>query len=419
MKIRKTLLFILAGIAAAVCLYIIGAGILEMIQRSLGSTAGMGETYRTGRMVRGIPDYTAGAGESGKAAQSQAEETLAGMSLEEKAAQLFIITPDTLAGGETVTQADRNFEEAYRERPVGGFIMMSENIRSPEQISALNRDLLTLGREVSGIVPFLSVDEEGGTVTRIASNESFGLTDAGNMSDIGSRGDPQAAYEVCAYIGGYLKEYGFNLDFAPDADVWNNEENTVVRYRAFSSDAKEAAEMTAKAVEGFHSQEICTALKHFPGHGATSEDSHQGFAWSDRTLEELRECEYLPFQAGIDAGSEFVMVGHISVPEVTGDDTPASLSKEIVTDLLREELDYQGIVITDAMNMGAISEHYSSRESAVAAIEAGVDMILMPSDFYSALEGITEAVENGTIAEERLDQSVMRILQLKAEISGK
>ena len=337
------------------------------------------------------------------------------MTIEEKAAQLFIVTPESLTGGPTVTEADDTLEEAYRSLPAGGFIMMQGNIISPEQITELNSRLEEMSLETVGVIPFLSVDEEGGTVTRIASNDSFPVEDVGNMSEIGAAGDSRKAYEAGAYIGKYLRDYGFNLDFAPDADVWNNPENTVVRYRSFSSDPGTASEMTAAAIQGFHSSGIWTALKHFPGHGATAEDSHEGFAWSDRTLDELRQCEFLPFEAGIEAGSEFVMAGHISVPEAAGEDTPASLSEKVISGILRDELGYDGIVVTDAMNMGAVTEHYSSAESAVMAVQAGADVILMPSDLQSAYQGILDAVQEGKITEDRLDESVRRILELKTE----
>ena len=206
------------------------------------------------------------------------------------------------------------------------------------------------------------------------------------------------------------------MDFAPDADVWSNPANEVVRYRAFGSDAQLVSSMVSEAVDGFHSAGICTSLKHFPGHGGTSEDSHDNFAYSDRSLEELRSCEFLPFQAGIEAGSEFVMVGHITLPQIAESDTPATLSKTVVTDILRGELGYTGIVITDAMNMGAIAQNYSADRAAVQAVQAGIDMILMPSDFYSAYQGILDAVKNGEITEQRLDESVKRIIDLKLKL---
>ncbi|HJD45546.1 MAG TPA: glycoside hydrolase family 3 protein [Candidatus Mediterraneibacter norfolkensis] len=344
---------------------------------------------------------------------TEQESAIDKMSLEEKVAQLFIVTPEALTGGAALTSVDSTLESAYGDCPAGGFILMQGNIETPEQVKELNEDLLEMSREQTGLIPFLGVDEEGGTVARIASDPDFPVENAGNMSDIGKTEDPSKAYQAGAYIGSYLREYGFNVDFAPDADVWSNEANTVVRYRAFSSDPSVAAEMTAAETEGLMGEGIWSVLKHFPGHGNTTEDSHDGFAYSEKTLEELRQCEFLPFEAGIRAGSPFVMVGHISLPEVTGDDLPASLSKTIITELLRGELEFDGVVVTDAMNMGAIAEHYSSAEAAVMAVQAGADMILMPADFEAAYNGILQAVQEGQITEERLDRSVERILDLK------
>ena len=154
-------------------------------------------------------------------------------------------------------------------------------------------------------------------------------------------------------------------------------------------------------------------LKHFPGHGATEEDSHEGFAYSDRTLEELRQCEFLPFRAGIEAGARAVMVGHISLPQITGDGTPAVLSEAVMNQMLRQELGFQGIIITDALNMGAITENYTTEDAAVQAILAGADMLLMPADFQKAYQAVLNAVNDGRITRERLDESVLRILKVK------
>ena len=428
MKIKRALFILAAAAVTVICAVIIVAGVGELLGRPEASDI-RAEDPDESTDISGVRENEKGEAAMEPEGQEQenasrhtedskdngVEEILQNMTIEEKAAQLFIVTPESLTGGPTVTEADDTLEEAYRSLPAGGFIMMQGNIISPEQITELNSRLEEMSLETVGVIPFLSVDEEGGTVTRIASNDSFPVEDVGNMSEIGAAGDSRKAYEAGAYIGKYLRDYGFNLDFAPYADVWNNPENMVVRYRSFSSDPGTASEMTAAAVQGFHSSGIWTALKHFPGHGATAEDSHEGFAWSDRTLDELRQCEFLPFEAGIEAGSEFVMAGHISVPEAAGEDTPASLSEKVISGILRDELGYDGIVVTDAMNMGAVTEHYSSAESAVMAVQAGADVILMPSDLQSAYQGILDAVQEGKITEDRLDESVRRILELKTE----
>ncbi|WP_282924048.1 glycoside hydrolase family 3 protein [Mediterraneibacter massiliensis] len=418
-KKRKFLIFA-AVLLCLICIAVIGMSIREIIEKS-AETSSVGSRPKTtkdsGHTQEKRPEKKENEEiQQPKKSVSEAERILLEMTVEEKAAQLFIITPETLTQEEVLTQAGDVLQNAFASYPVGGFIMMQGNIVSPEQITELNHTIEGMSINAVGLKPFLAVDEEGGTVARIAGNETFPVENRGNMSDVGSTGDPMKAYETGAYIGGYLAEYGFNLDFAPDADIWLNPENTVVRYRSFGSDVQLVSDMTAAAVRGFHSAGICTALKHFPGHGGTAEDSHEGFAYAARSLEELRECEFLPFQAGIEAGSEFVMIGHITVPEITGEGTPATLSGNMVTDILRKELGYEGIIVTDAMNMGAISANYSSDTAAAEAVKAGVDMILMPADFYGAYEGILSAVASGEISEKRLDESVKRIIELKLKL---
>ena len=216
----------------------------------------------------------------------------------------------------------------------------------------------------------------------------------------------------------FLYDLGINMDNAPDADVLSNPQNTVVRDRSFGSDCEVVSEMALAELRGLESQGVIGLLKHFPGHGATAGDTHEGYAYTDASLEEMMANELVPFADGIEAGVDVIMVGHISCPKVTGDDLPASLSEKMTTQILRQEMGYDGFLITDAMNMGAVSENYSSSEAAVAAIRAGIDMILMPQDFQQAYEGILNAVESGELTEERIDESLRRITALKLKISG-
>lgn len=348
--------------------------------------------------------------------EDKAEIFVGQMSLEEKVAQMFVVTPDALTGVSGASQAGDITRSKYEEIPVGGFILMEGNIKAPEQLTALTSGLKDIAKQRMGLIPFLCVDEEGGTVTRIASNSGFSVQDVGRMSEIGATGDPQKAYEVGTVLGAYLSEYGLNVNFAPVADILLNSENSVVGSRSFGSDPELVASMVTNEIQGLHETNVATAVKHFPGHGYTEEDSHDGLAYSNRTLEEISSCELMPFQAGIEAGTEFVMVGHIAMPEITGNDTPASLSYDMVTEILRNQMDYQGLVITDAMNMGAISNLYSSADAAIQAVQAGCDVILMPLDFYSAYKGVVEAVRNGTILEERIDESVLRIVNTKLKM---
>ena len=197
-------------------------------------------------------------------------------------------------------------------------------------------------------------------------------------------------------------------------DVFSNPNNTVIGARAFSIDAKIAADMVESCVKGFHDANMLCTLKHYPGHGDTLKDSHYGTAVTNKTLEELRHNEFLPFKKGIQAGADFVMVGHILTPNITDSSTPATLSGTMIS-ILRDELEFDGVIITDAMNMAAISDEHSSAEAAVKAIQAGVDMILMPVDFHDAVTGVMNAVKNGVLMETMINDSVLRILCTKID----
>ena len=350
--------------------------------------------------------------------QNRINEIISGMTLEEKAAQLFMITPEALTGMDPVTAAGETTRKALEEYPVGGIIYFRKNLVNPEQVRTMTANIQTYAMERTGLPLLLSVDEEGGSVTRFGNNPGFDFDASADMKAIGESGDPQQAYELGERLGSFLYDLGINMDNAPDADVLSNPQNTVVRDRSFGSDCEVVSEMALAELRGLESQGVIGMLKHFPGHGATAGDTHEGYAYTDASLEEMMANELVPFADGIEAGVDVIMVGHISCPKVTGDDLPASLSEKMTTQILRQEMGYDGFLITDAMNMGAVSENYSSSEAAVAAIRAGIDMILMPQDFQQAYEGILNAVESGELTEERIDESLRRITALKLKISG-
>ena len=346
--------------------------------------------------------------------EEQAAQLVSQMTLEDKIAQMFVITPNALTGyASGVTAAGDTTKEAYQSRPVGGIVYMTDNLTDPEQTTTMLSNMQEIARERTGLPVFLCVDEEGGSVARIAGNNAFGVTDVGNMSDIGASGDVQNAYNAGSTIGSYLAALGFNVDFAPVADVLTNPDNQVIGQRSFGSDAQTVAGMVTSELQGLSAAGVYGTVKHFPGHGSTSGDSHDGAVSTDKTLEELMAEELVPFQSAIDGGVNFVMVGHISAPNVTGDNAPATLSKVLITDVLRGQMGYNGIVITDAMNMEAITGFYNSDKAAVLAVTAGADMILMPADYNTAYTGILNAVNDGTIAEERINESVTRIVKAK------
>ncbi len=347
--------------------------------------------------------------------EERTEEILENMTREEKVAQLFIITPEELTGVDSVQSAGSTTKEALTRYPVGGLVYFSGNLISYEQTKTMLKDTEYLAGSVMELPLFLAVDEEGGTVARIANNTDMGVKNVGNMCDIGATKDKNKAYEAGNTIGIYLEDLGFNLDFAPDADVLTNPRNTVVKKRSFGSDPVLVSEMSGMYLKGLEENGVIGALKHFPGHGATLADTHEGYAYIDKTYEELLEEDMIPFTEGVKEQVPMIMVGHIAAPSVTGDELPASLSSVMIEDILRNDLGYEGIVITDALNMGAVSNLYASDEACIMAFKAGADMLLMPKDFKTAYEGVLQAVENGDIPEERLDESVRRIIRIKLQ----
>lgn len=343
----------------------------------------------------------------------KAREALGAMSLEEKTAQLFFITPEALTGVEVATASLDSTKEAYDTYPVGGIIYFEQNIVSEEQFKEMTSGMRRISEERSQACAFLGIDEEGGRVARLANHEGLDIENVGPMLAIGQSGDVQKAREAGETIGAYLQEFGLDVDFAPDADVLDAEDNTVIADRSFGTDPSLAADMVAEMVEGLKSEGISATLKHFPGHGATKEDTHTEAAYTQKTMEELWQSDFLPFQAGIEAGADFVMVGHLAAPNATGEDTPAIFSEALVEGVLREQMGFEGIIITDALNMDAIMASYTSAQAAVKALQAGVDMLLMPADFTEAYQGVLDAVADGTLTQERIDESVLRILTLK------
>lgn len=338
------------------------------------------------------------------------------MSLEEKVAQLFLVQPEAIVDIGTATAAGDATKQAIDKTPVGGFVYFSDNLQSEQQVQDMLSKVQKYSEDRIGLPAFLSVDEEGGTVARVASTGRFDVTDVGDMAKIGASGDVQQARQAGETIGSYLSELGFNLDFAPDADVLTNPDNTVVKKRSFGSDPRVVSDMSLAVAQGLAQHQVYSVYKHFPGHGATAGDTHQGYAYTDKTLDELKQSELIPFENAIQNNAAFIMAAHISAPRVTGDDTPASLSKTMITDILRGQMGYDGIVVTDAMNMGAVTEQYTSAQAAVKALQAGADIVLMPEDFQEAYQGVLDAVKDGTLTEQRINESVTRIVKVKVHM---
>ena len=332
-----------------------------------------------------------------------AQTLLDGMTTQEKICQLLIVHPEALTGGGTVTGMTDELAAALRTYPVGGLLLSAGNMTSGEQLAALTA---ALSNECK-TAPLISVDEEGGRVARLMN--TVGTTKLGSMYSYRAQGT-QGAHDNAQTIARDIAAYGFNTDFAPVADVWTNKRSNAIGDRAYSDDYDEAAELVAAAVKGFHDGGVICCLKHFPGHGSTKTDSHDGAATVDKTLPQLRQEDLKPFMSGIAAGADMVMVGHLTVP--TMDDVPASLSRKIVTNLLRYDLGFRGVIVTDGLQMQALAQ-YADGEKAVLALAAGNDMLLEISDVPGTVAAIEKALVDGTLTQAALDQSVLRILQLK------
>lgn len=350
--------------------------------------------------------------------KSQTDKILETMTIEEKINQMFIITPEALTGIGNVVAAGDATRTALSKHPVGGLIYFAQNFEDEVQIREMLLNTKKYGKEICKVPLFIGIDEEGGTVARFGNSDTIEVEKIDNMSVIGAGGDKSKAYNVGVTIGCYLKDYGFNLDFAPVADVLTNSENQIVKERSFGSDPVAVSDMAIEVSRGLNEKGIISCFKHFPGHGATKGDTHEGFAFTDKTYEEIVKSELIPFIKAIENNQDMIMVGHISLPNVIGDNTPSSISDVMINDILKDRLGYKGVVITDALNMGALTNLYKSDEIAVRTVNAGVDILLMPEDFELAYTGVLNAVNDGTISEKRIDESVRKIIDLKLKINN-
>ena len=362
------------------------------------------------------------------------KEIMDEMSLDEKIGQLFFVRPEALEGRNVDTTVDPTIlEKSYEEQsekdkipttsisgiqienlqrfPVGGVAFFGKNIVTREQVASYIIDL----QKNSKYTMFIGVDEEGGLVSRLGNKEGMGVTKYPDMRSIGDTKDVNNAYNVGSTLASEMRNLGFNMDFAPIADIQTNPGNKVIGNRAFSTEATEVAKMVEAAVRGFLSQNFSSTLKHFPGHGQTLKDSHIGIAGSDVDLSTLLSREAIPFKAGIDAGADFVMTGHISLPNILSNHIPATMSKEIMTNILRESLGFKKIIITDSLEMKAILNYYKTDEIITNCIMAGVDILLMPKSLEEYFNRLKRMIVEDLIKEERINESTERILDVKVD----
>ncbi|WP_346913078.1 beta-N-acetylhexosaminidase [Clostridium sp.] len=328
------------------------------------------------------------------------------MSLEEKVGQMFIVGFDGY-------EVDDNIINLIKNKKVGGIILFSRNINTVNQTKKSIEKLNELNSE-NKFKLFMSVDEEGGIVSRIP--KEMGQFES--AWDVGVTGDLNYAFEHGKAIGKTIKSLGVNLDFAPVLDVNSNPNNPVIGVRAFSDDPEIVKKMGTEVYKGLRSTGILGVGKHFPGHGDTDVDSHVGVPVINKSLEELKNLELIPFKYAIDNGVDMIMVSHLYLPQLDKEYV-ASISKNIVTKILREELGFNGVIVTDDMIMEGVKGKYPTSESAVKAIEAGDDLIIVSAGIHdqnSAIDGVMEAVRNGIISEKRINESVYRILKLKGNM---
>ncbi len=350
--------------------------------------------------------------------EARAQEILAGMSLKDKIGQLFMVRPDQVKkGGKSVKKLTPQMKKRLKKYRIGGVIMFGNNISSPKQIKAFNKALTKASYEYSGLPMMISVDEEGGRITRLAYRSNFKVTKFKSMLAIGRTGNTYKAFKVGRTIGKYLKKYGFTADMAPVADCFTNPKNTVIGDRSFGSDPELVSDMVYSAINGFHRSGIMTTLKHYPGHGDTKADTHKQTVKVRKSWKSLKKLELVPFIENLDH-TDMIMASHIRCTGISKTIAPTSISKTMIQKKLRNQLGYDGVVITDAMEMDAISQNYSPAEAAVRAIIAGCDIILCPDNLSKSFNGIRDAVKSGRISEERLNESVLRIIRLKLKYSG-
>lgn len=361
-------------------------------------------------------------------AVSNVDSIISKMTLEEKIGQMITVSVENW-NDEGFTIMEDEVAEIISVSSVGGVILFEENLQDTEQIVNLTTAFQNAALNSKNKLPlFISTDQEGGEVVRL----KYGTSLPGNMA-IGATNNTQYANDIGSILGNELSALGINVDFAPALDVNTNPQNPIIGLRSYSSDPNIVARLGVQTINGIQSKNVVAVAKHFPGHGDTYTDSHTGLPAVDKTLKEIEACELVPFKSAIENDVDMIMTAHIQFPqieketvvsEVTGNEVilPATLSKTIITDILRGKMGYNGVVTTDAMNMGAIADNFTISQACILAINAGVDMLLMPVSIENEssnrvltdlIGNIKSAVKDGRIKESRINESVKRILQLK------
>lgn len=336
--------------------------------------------------------------------EEKLDKEISEMSIEEKVGQMMVIP----IPGKRLSEKSK--KQLKRIKP-GGVIMMGDSYGTYSSTLKLIKDI----KKTSKIPMIVSTDQEGGLVQRLQGITDVKVSNIPSMYKIGRKKDTELAYEIGSIIAKQLRTLGINLTYAPTLDILSNPDNELIGDRAFSSQKNVVAELGISLAQGIEENGVNTCVKHFPGHGDTIIDSHFHLPRIRKTESELNELELVPFKKAIQSGVKMFMVGHISLPTITKVDEPASLSKKIITDLLKNKMGYKGLVITDALNMGAILNEYNEEEVVIKAVYAGVDLLLLPQNNDAMFDAFVKAVKDKKIPESLVDKSVKKILKYKKE----
>lgn len=330
------------------------------------------------------------------------DEKMKDMTLREKIGQMLIVS---YSG----TEYNAELDTLLKDVKPGGFILFSDNISTYQNTTEYIKNV----KNTASIPMIIGIDQEGGRVQRIKALADANVITIPSMLEVGRTNDEEISYKVGKILASEIASFGVNLDFAPVLDVFSNPNNTVIGDRAFGVDYQSVVKMSLPFAHGMQEENIIPVYKHFPGHGDTAADSHVELPVVNKTKEELYQNELIPFKNAIDDGAQAIMVAHIALPNVTGNYLPATLSKEVITDILRNELKFDGVVITDAINMGALANNYNLEEICEYSINAGADCLLMPKNPVETVNTIEKLINENRISEEKINEAVTRILKLK------
>ena len=334
---------------------------------------------------------------------------IADMTIEEKVGQMFMLAWRKDDKGNNITSINDDIISDINYIKPGGVILFGENIDTEEQTKEFIESL----QEQSKISLFMGIDEEGGRVSRLHYSGNIDTPQIPSAQQMEQSGNPIEAENNMAIIAKEISKLGFNVDFAPVADINTNPENTVIGDRAFGSTPEVVSEFVVSAINGLQKNNISSCVKHFPGHGDTYTDTHTTETFVEHDITRLENCELIPFEEAIQNNVDFIMASHIKVPNVDKSNLPTSLSKTMISQLLREYMGFDKIVITDALDMGAITDYYTDEEIAQYGIDADIDIFLMPKNPNILYDYILNGVKKGIISEERINKSVERILEVK------